>query len=81
MCDEKFDLYEVDHSIFVKPVSDEALKSLVENQENVNTKNNTKWAINVFNKWRESIIIWTFQNHQNTSKCLLFFCIHNRFVL
>jgi hypothetical protein len=51
--DEKFDLYEVDHSRFVKPVSDEALKSLVENQENVNTKNNTKWAINVFNKWRE----------------------------
>jgi hypothetical protein len=50
MCDEKFDLNEVDHSRFVKPVSDEELKSLVENQENVNTKNNTKWAINVFNK-------------------------------
>jgi hypothetical protein len=41
------------HSRFVKSVSDEELKSLVENQENVNTKNNTKWAINVFNKWRE----------------------------
>ena len=41
MCDEKFDLNEVDHSRFVKPVSDEELKSLVENQENVNTKNNT----------------------------------------
>jgi hypothetical protein len=46
-------LNEVDHSRFVKSVSDEELKSLVENQENVNTKNNTKWAINVFNKWRE----------------------------
>jgi hypothetical protein len=42
MCDKKFDLNEVDHSRFVKPVSDEELKSLVENQENVNTKNNTK---------------------------------------
>jgi hypothetical protein len=30
MCDEKFDLNEVDHSRFVKPVSDEELKSLVE---------------------------------------------------
>ena len=57
MCDEKFDLYEVDHSRFVKPVFDEELKNLVENQEHVNTKNYTKWAINVFNKWRESIII------------------------
>ena len=53
VCDEKFDLNEVDHSRFVKPASDEELKSLAENQENVNTKNNTKWAINVFNKWRE----------------------------
>lgn len=53
MCDEKFDLNEVDHSRFVKPVSDEELKSLVEKQENMNTKNNTKWVINVFNKWRE----------------------------
>jgi hypothetical protein len=43
MCDKKFDLNEVDHSRFVKPVSDEELKSLVENQENVNTKNNTKY--------------------------------------
>jgi hypothetical protein len=50
MCDEKFDLNEVDHSRFVKSVSDEELKSLVENQENVNTKNNTKWAINVLFK-------------------------------
>ena len=57
MCDDKFDLYEGDHSRFVKPVFDEELKNLVENQEHVNTKNNTKWAINVFNKWRESIII------------------------
>jgi hypothetical protein len=31
MYDEKFDLNEVDHSRFVKPVSDEELKSLVEN--------------------------------------------------
>ena len=54
MRDEKFDLNEVDHSRFVKPVSDEELKILVENQENVNTKNNTKWVImNVFNKWCE----------------------------
>ncbi|XP_062578766.1 uncharacterized protein LOC134240716 [Saccostrea cucullata] len=31
-------------------VNDEDLKSLVENQENKNTKSNTKWAVNVFSK-------------------------------
>ena len=33
VCDEKFDLNEVDHSRFVKSASDEELKSLAENQE------------------------------------------------
>ncbi|CAC5412797.1 unnamed protein product [Mytilus coruscus] len=43
----KFDIDEEDHTRFVKPVSDEELKILVDNQENVNIKSNTKWAINL----------------------------------
>ena len=41
-------------SRFVLPVTENELKLLVESQENVNTKQNTKWAINVYEKWRTS---------------------------
>ena len=34
-------------------VSDEDLRNIIEDQENRNTKYNTKWALNVFEKWRE----------------------------
>lgn len=30
------------------------MKNLVSNQENLNTKSNTKWAVNVFEKWRDN---------------------------
>lgn len=43
----------IENARFQSSVSDENLKTLIENQENVNTKGNTKWGINVFNKWRE----------------------------
>ena len=43
----------IENARFQSSVSDEDLKTLIENQENVNTKGNTKWGINVFNKWRE----------------------------
>jgi len=43
----------IENARFQSSVSDEDLKTLIENQENVNTKGNTKWAVNVFNKWRE----------------------------
>lgn len=38
---------------FQKPVTENELKTLIENQENMNTKSNTRWAFNVFEKWRE----------------------------
>ena len=39
-------------SRFGKPVSDDEISQLIKDQENVNTKSNTKWAMNVFEKWR-----------------------------
>ena len=44
---------DADNARFQKPVTDSELKTLIENQENLNTKSNTKWAFNVFEKWRE----------------------------
>ncbi|XP_061195452.1 uncharacterized protein LOC133203697 [Saccostrea echinata] len=41
-------------SRFAQPVSDDDIKNLIKDQENVNTKNNTKWAMNLFEKWRAS---------------------------
>ena len=37
---------------FGKPVTDDDLSDLIKNQENANTRNNTKWAANLFDKWR-----------------------------
>lgn len=37
---------------FATPVTESDLKSLIESQENINTKQNTKWVVNVFEKWR-----------------------------
>eukprot|EP00105_Crassostrea_gigas_P007334 XP_011421538.1 PREDICTED: uncharacterized protein KIAA1958-like [Crassostrea gigas] len=39
-------------SRFDQPVSDDEILKLIKDQENVNTKNNTKWAMNLFEKWR-----------------------------
>nr|XP_019920759.2 uncharacterized protein KIAA1958 [Crassostrea gigas] len=39
-------------SRFGQPVSDDEIFKLIKDQENVNTKNNTKWAMNLFEKWR-----------------------------
>jgi hypothetical protein len=41
-----------DQSRFGPSVSDVEIKTLIKDQENVNTKNNTKWAMNLFEKWR-----------------------------
>ncbi|KAK3107750.1 hypothetical protein FSP39_021374 [Pinctada imbricata] len=35
-------------------VCDQDLQTLIESKENANTKSNTKWAVNVFEKWRET---------------------------
>lgn len=37
---------------FATPVTESDLKSLKESQEYINIKQNTKWAVNVFEKWR-----------------------------
>lgn len=37
-------------SRFGQPVRDDELFKLIRDQENVNTKNNTKWAMNLFDK-------------------------------
>lgn len=40
-------------SRFGPVVNDDELRNLVEGQENQNSKYNTKWALNVFEKWHE----------------------------
>lgn len=40
-------------SRFGPVVNDDELRNLVEGQENQNSKCNTKWALNVFEKWHE----------------------------
>lgn len=37
---------------FGQPVSDDEIFKLIKDQENVNTKNNTKWAMHLFEKWQ-----------------------------
>lgn len=47
---------------FGQPVSDDEICKLTKDQENVNRKNKTKWAMNLFEKWRnnrrENIDLW-----------------------
>ncbi|XP_062585825.1 uncharacterized protein LOC134247485 [Saccostrea cucullata] len=50
-CEVKKELKE--STRFGPVVNDDELKCLVENQENKNTKSNTKWAVKVFESWRE----------------------------
>lgn len=39
---------------FANPVSDEDITELLSNQENINTKKNTRWATRVFEMWRQN---------------------------
>lgn len=39
---------------FGQPVSDDEICKLIKDQENVNRKNKTKWAMNLFEKWRNN---------------------------
>lgn len=39
---------------FAEAVSDNDLQQLIESQSNRNTRRNTKWSVEMFNKWRES---------------------------
>ncbi|XP_061176185.1 uncharacterized protein LOC133185143 [Saccostrea echinata] len=51
----KFEIQDEEKSTrFRTPVTDEELNKLVPDQENANTKSNTKWAMNEFEEWREN---------------------------
>jgi hypothetical protein len=50
--EEQKPLAKAESARFGPEVTDAQLKELITSQENGNTKNNTKWAVNVFEKWR-----------------------------
>ena len=37
-----------------EPVSDDEIQRLIDSQKNPNSRKNTKWAIETFNKWRDA---------------------------
>ncbi|XP_062618379.1 uncharacterized protein LOC134279995 [Saccostrea cucullata] len=39
---------------FAEAVSDDDLRQLIDSQKNPNTRRNTKWCVEMFNKWRAS---------------------------
>lgn len=52
---ETFDcVKEFQNRRFAEAVSDNDLQQLIESQSNPNTRRNTKWSVEMFNKWRES---------------------------
>lgn len=56
---ELLDNYEVkqegsESARFAIPVDDDDIRKLLENQQNANTRKNTKWAYNVFSAWRKA---------------------------
>nr|XP_034336669.1 uncharacterized protein LOC117692546 [Crassostrea gigas] len=67
---------------FATPVTESDLKSLIESQENINTKQNTKWAVNVFEKWRtgrsETIPELQFQGSEEMNYWLQRFIVEAR---
>ncbi|XP_061180579.1 uncharacterized protein LOC133189188 [Saccostrea echinata] len=67
---------------FAPLVTESELKSVIESQENINTKQNTRWAVNVFEKWRtgssETIPELQFQGSEEMNYWLQRFIVEAR---